>query len=93
MDDIQWQIYMNIEREEPRSSVVGSGTMLQAGRSRARFPMSSLDFSIMYSFRRKMTHGSTQPLTKLRTKNLPVVGKGGQRIRLTSPQPVCRLSI
>jgi hypothetical protein len=29
-----------------RGSVVGSGTMLQAGRSRVRFPMRSLDFSI-----------------------------------------------
>jgi hypothetical protein len=30
---------------EPRCSVVGGGTMLQAGRSQVRFPM-SLDFSI-----------------------------------------------
>jgi hypothetical protein len=29
-----------------RGSVVGSGTMLQAGRLRVRFPMRSLDFSI-----------------------------------------------
>jgi hypothetical protein len=29
-----------------RSSVVGSGTMLQAGRSRVRFPMRLLNFSI-----------------------------------------------
>jgi hypothetical protein len=29
-----------------RGSVVGCGTMLQAGRSRVRFPMKSLDFSI-----------------------------------------------
>jgi hypothetical protein len=29
-----------------RGSVVGSGTMLQAGRSRVRVPMRSLDFSI-----------------------------------------------
>jgi hypothetical protein len=29
-----------------RGSVVGWGTMLQAGRSRARFPMRSLDFSV-----------------------------------------------
>jgi hypothetical protein len=33
-----------------RDSVVGWGTMLQAGRSRVRFPMRSLDFSITYSF-------------------------------------------
>jgi hypothetical protein len=29
-----------------RGSVVGSGTVLQDGRSRSRFPMRSLDFSI-----------------------------------------------
>jgi hypothetical protein len=29
-----------------RGSVVGSGTMLQAGKSRVRFPMRSLNFSI-----------------------------------------------
>jgi hypothetical protein len=28
-----------------RGSVVGSGTMLQAGRSRVRIPMGSLDFT------------------------------------------------
>jgi hypothetical protein len=31
---------------EPRGSVVGWGTMLQAGRSRVRYPMMSLDVSI-----------------------------------------------
>jgi hypothetical protein len=29
-----------------RGSVIGSGTMLQAGRPRVRFPMRLLDFSI-----------------------------------------------
>jgi hypothetical protein len=29
-----------------RGRVVGSGTMLQAGKSRVRFPMKSLDFLI-----------------------------------------------
>jgi hypothetical protein len=29
-----------------RGSIVGSGTTLQAGRSRVRFPITSLDFSI-----------------------------------------------
>jgi hypothetical protein len=33
-----------------RGSVVGWGTMLQAGRSRVRFPMRSLDFSIYLTF-------------------------------------------
>jgi hypothetical protein len=42
--------------------------MLQAGRSQIRFPVSSLDFSVV-------TLGSTQPLTEMSTKNLP----GGKR--------------
>jgi hypothetical protein len=32
--------------DEACSSVVGSGTVIQAERSRVRFPMMSLDFSI-----------------------------------------------
>jgi hypothetical protein len=42
--------------------------MLQAGRSRVRFPMRSLDFDTM-------TLGSIQPLTEMSTRNFPG-GKG-----------------
>jgi hypothetical protein len=59
--------------EGTRGSVVGSGTMLQAGRSRVRFPMRSLDFSIYLIW--TMALGSTQPLTEMSTRNLPG-GKG-----------------
>jgi hypothetical protein len=45
--------------------------MLQAGRSRVRFPMRSLDFSIDLI----TAMGSTQPLTEMSTMNLPG-GKG-----------------
>jgi hypothetical protein len=38
-----------------------------------------------------MTLGSTQPLTEMSTRNLLGV-KGGQRVRLTSPPSVSRLS-
>jgi hypothetical protein len=41
--------------------------MLQAGRSRVRFPMRSLDLSFDL--------GSTQPLTEMSTRDLP----GGKR--------------
>jgi hypothetical protein len=55
-----------------RGSVVGWGTVLQAGRSRVRFSMTSLDF---YNWpnpsSRPMAVGSTQPLTEMSTRNLP----------------------
>jgi hypothetical protein len=53
-------------------SVVGRGTTLQAGRSRVRFPMSSLDFSIDLIL---PALGLTQPVTEMSTRNLPG-GKG-----------------
>jgi hypothetical protein len=52
-------------------SVVGSGTMLQAGRSRVRFRF----FNWYKSSSRTMALGSTQPLTEMSTRNLPW-GKG-----------------
>jgi hypothetical protein len=42
--------------------------MIQAGRSRVRVPMRSLDFSVPSS--RTMALGSTQPLTRMSTRNL-----------------------
>jgi hypothetical protein len=38
--------FASLRRAGARGSVVGSGTMLQAGRLRVRFPMRSLHFSI-----------------------------------------------
>jgi hypothetical protein len=58
-----------------RDSVVGSVTMLQAGRSRVRLSMRSLDFSIDLTFQQHYDLGSTQPLTEMSTRNLPG-GKG-----------------
>jgi hypothetical protein len=46
--------------------------MLQAGRSRSRFPMLSLDFSFgLILPSATMALGSTQPLTEMSTMNLP----------------------
>jgi hypothetical protein len=46
--------------------------MLQAGRSRVRFPMSLLDFfKLPNSSSRTVALGSTQALTEMSTKNLP----------------------
>jgi hypothetical protein len=60
--------------------------MLQAGRSRVRFQMWSLDSSvdlILLAILRPW--GSTQPLTGMSTRNFPG-GKGGRRVRLTTLQ-------
>jgi hypothetical protein len=55
-----------------RGSIVGSGAMLQAGRSRFRFQMRSLEiFHLPNPSSRTMALGSTQPLTEMSTKNLP----------------------
>jgi hypothetical protein len=55
--------------------------MLQAGRSRVRFLMKSLNvFNLPNPSSRTMAHGSTQPLTEMNTTNLPG-GKGGGAAR------------
>jgi hypothetical protein len=78
--------------EEARGSVVGSGTILQAGRSRIRFPMSPDFFNKLSPSSHTMALGSTQPLTEISTRNLPG-GRGGGKGRLTtSPPSVNRLS-
>jgi hypothetical protein len=58
--------------------------MLQAGRSRVRFPIGSLDFSVdLILSSRTMTLVSTQPLAEMSTRNL-LGGEGrpaGRRLR------------
>jgi hypothetical protein len=43
---VPYFLFLTYSSAGARGSVGGSGTMLQAGRSRVRFPMRSLDFSI-----------------------------------------------
>jgi hypothetical protein len=54
-----------------RGSVVGRGTILQAGRSRVRVPMMWIFFNLPHLSSSIMPLGSTQPLTEMRTRNLP----------------------
>jgi hypothetical protein len=52
--------------------------MLQAGRWRVRFLMTSLDvFNLPNPSNRTMALGLTQPLTELSTRNFPA-GRGGK---------------
>ena len=54
-----------------RRSAVGWGTALQVGRSRVRLPMVSLEFFNWHiQSGRAVALGSTQPLTKMRTRNI-----------------------
>jgi hypothetical protein len=63
-----------------RGSVVGCGTVLHAGRSRLLFLMSSLDINIEFNpSSRTVTLGSNQPLTEMRTRNLPGGKEGPAR--------------
>jgi hypothetical protein len=54
-----------------RGSVVGSGTMLQAGRSPVRIPDEVDFFSLPNHPIRTMGLGSTQPLTEMSIRNVP----------------------
>jgi hypothetical protein len=54
-----------------RGSVVGWGTMLQAGRSPVRIPDEVDIFNLPNLSSRTMALGSTQPLTEMSTRKLP----------------------
>jgi hypothetical protein len=75
-------------------SVVGWGTLLQAGGPRVRFPMRSLEFSNLPNPSSSiMALGSTQPLAGVSAGNLPGGVKGGRFVGLATLSPsVSRLS-
>ena len=53
-----------------RGGAVSWGTALQAGRSRVRFPIMSLEFFIDNHSGRTTALGLTQPLTEMSTRNI-----------------------
>jgi hypothetical protein len=53
-----------------RGNVVGLGTMIQAGRSRVRFPMRSLDFQLAESFQPRCGPGVDQTLLGAKGRQL-----------------------
>jgi hypothetical protein len=76
-----------------RGSVIGWGTMIQAGGSRVRFPRRSLDFFNWPNyFSRIKALGSTEPVTEMSTRNLPG-GKGRPARKADTPKanPVASL--
>jgi hypothetical protein len=60
------------------------GAALLVGRSRDRFPVVSLNISVLPT----VALGSTQSLVKMSTRNIPG-GKGGRCVRLTTSPPSC----
>jgi hypothetical protein len=74
LDD--WIYWHLLVQSGTRGSVVGWGTMLQAGRSRVRVPMRWIFFNCPNSSSCTMALGSTQPLIEMSTRNLS--GGGGE---------------
>jgi hypothetical protein len=66
--------------------------MLQAGRSRVRFSMRSLDFLIDLILLAALALGSTQPLTEMSTRNLPG-GKGQLAHKTENLTAICEATV
>jgi hypothetical protein len=70
-----------------RGSVLDWGTMLQDGRSRVRFPMTELDFSIDLILPTSMWLLGRLSLQQKWVPEIFLGVKGGRRPRLTTPPP------
>jgi hypothetical protein len=78
-----------VSRLGARCSVIGWGTMLQAGRSLVWFPMRSLDF---FNLPNSSSLGVDSASNRNEYQESSWGAKGGRRVRLTSPPSVNRLS-
>jgi hypothetical protein len=85
------EIYLVFSTFRARGSVVGRGAMLQAGRSRVRFPMRPLDFFFdsFNPFSRTTDLMPTQPLTEMSTRNL--LGVKGYRCVGPTTSPLSQM--
>jgi hypothetical protein len=79
------RVYLEILQAS--DSVVGSGIMLQASRSRVRFQKVTDIFNLSNSPSRTMALDFTQPLTEINTRWCFLGVKRGRRIRLTISWP------
>jgi hypothetical protein len=88
-----WEDWIDKRIGGARDSVFGWGTILQAGRSRVRFPMRSLNFfNWPNPSSRTMALGSTQPLTEMSTKNLPG-SKGWPEHKADNLTAICKPTV
>jgi hypothetical protein len=65
-----WIFYRLMNTRGARGSVVGWGTMLQAGKSPIRVPDEVDFFNLLNPSSRTLALGSTQPLTEMSIRNL-----------------------
>jgi hypothetical protein len=78
---VQFGLYViRLDIHGARCSVVGWGNMLQAGRSRVRFPMRLLDFQLIYSFQPHYGPG-VDPASKRNEYQDSPWGQSGRPVR------------
>jgi hypothetical protein len=65
------------------------GIVIQAGRSRVRFPIVYLDFSLALSFRPHSGPGFDSARNRNESQDYILRGKGGRCVRLTTFPPSC----